>query len=114
MFSYFLYRCNVEDDVLISLAISDCFSFGLIDLTCMIFANLFILNCLIVKSALKLPVFQTSDKEEVLLIQVLNKIKDTNTLKFTFNIKFISVYSQFLLIRQIYLLICSISSINIS
>ena len=61
MFNFFQYRCIVEDGILCSLAIADCFNFGLIDLIPMNFVILSILYCLIIKSALRLAVFWNSD-----------------------------------------------------
>ena len=48
-----LHRCNVEDDIVDSLAISDCLNFGCIDLISIIVAIFSNLICLTIKSTLR-------------------------------------------------------------
>ena len=63
-----VYLCKVEVDIASSLAISDYFSFGLTDLISMNFAILSNLYCLIIKSALRSPVYAICSKEKMLFI----------------------------------------------
>ena len=68
IFISLLNGCIVDYDFFNSLAISDCFNFGLIDFSSKKFAILCNLFCLIIESALRSPVFDICSKDKVLFI----------------------------------------------
>ena len=70
-----LKRCNVEDDIFNSPAISDCFDFGLIGLISINLAILSNLYCFISKSAFRSPVLMFVLKKKCYSIRYLKKRK---------------------------------------
>ena len=77
----FFYRCIVEADNFINLAISYCFNLGLLDLISNIVVILSTLYCLFIKSALRSPVFLFDLENKYYSFRSLNK---TNNWKHSF------------------------------